>query len=356
MPDELWDGELTLQTDLQGLNDADSQSDSTDASNAPIIRQAFPDITPAKAADHRLWASVNCFALLPYTTMRWNQRTSAKAPCRTDEVQKLREWVQEHYLGHGVDMKQDNAAARLWWLTEMAERASPHSKHSADRLLSAMANDVEMYHQLLFRPYLVSSPRVVGTIYDVALSSGNDYLRRRPYPNRMLQNLNLKAAAVIPRFAIRRDPQGGGRGGQAPKRTEGHRINLKPPALRVLSLGGGVQSTVMCLMAEAGDFGDRPDFAIFADTHWEPQGVYHTLDWLREQVSFPIIVTDNGRSLKDDVTNGVNAQGKPWLTIPAYLANEDGSAAGINWRQCTKNYKLDPIRKKIAGNTRRKSS
>ena len=107
-----------------------------------------------------------------------------------------------------------------------------------------------------------------------------------------------------------------------------------------------MQSTVMCLMAEAGDFGDRPDFAIFADTHWEPQGVYHTLDWLREQVSFPIIVTDNGRSLKDDVTNGVNAQGKPWLTIPAYLANEDGSAAGINWRQCTKNYKLDPIRKK----------
>ncbi len=116
--------------------------------------------------------------------------------------------------------------------------------------------------------------------------------------------------------------------------------------MRILSLGGGVQSTVMCLMAEAGDFGHRPDFAIFADTHWEPQGVYRTLDWLREQVSFPIIVTDNGRSLKDDVTNGVNAQGKPWLTIPAYLANQDGSAAGINWRQCTKNYKLDPIRKK----------
>ena len=196
MPDELWDGELTLQTDLQALNDADSQSDLTDASNAPIIRQAFPDITPAKAADHRLWASVNCFALLPYTTMRWNQRTSAKAPCRTDEVQKLREWVQEHYLGHGVDMKQDNAGARLWWLTEMAERASAHSTHSADRLLPAMANDVEMYHQLLSRPYLFSNPRVVATIYDLALSSGNNYLLRRPYPNRMLQNLNLKAAAV----------------------------------------------------------------------------------------------------------------------------------------------------------------
>ena len=103
----------------------------------------------------------------------------------------------------------------------------------------------------------------------------------------------------------------------------------------------------MCLMAEAGKFGIRPDYAIFADTHWEPTGVYDTLAWLREQVSFPIIVTDNGRSLRDDVRNGVNAQGKPWLSIPAYLAEVNGNSAGINWRQCTKNYKLDPIRKKV---------
>ena len=104
----------------------------------------------------------------------------------------------------------------------------------------------------------------------------------------------------------------------------------------------------MCLMADAGVFGEPPDYAVFADTRWEPESVYRTLNWLQTKVQrFPIIVTDNGRSLKDDVTNGVNAQGKPWLTIPAYLANQDGSPAGINWRQCTKNYKLDPIRKKV---------
>ncbi len=102
----------------------------------------------------------------------------------------------------------------------------------------------------------------------------------------------------------------------------------------------------MCLMAEAGRFKERPDYAIFADTHWEPAGVYQTISWLKERVSFPIIVTDNGRSLKEDVTNGLNAQGQPWLTIPAYLTEKDGTSAGINWRQCTKNYKLDPIIKK----------
>lgn len=103
----------------------------------------------------------------------------------------------------------------------------------------------------------------------------------------------------------------------------------------------------MCLMAESGKFGVLPDYAIFANTHWEPSSVYDTLEWLREQVSFPIIITDNGRSLRDDVLNGVNARGKPWLTIPAYLADYDGGSAGISWRQCTKDYKLDPIRKKV---------
>ena len=194
--DALYDGEIVLQADLSQLNQAELQNDTTDAANAPLVRAALPAITPAKAADHRIWASVNCFALLPYTAKRWDQSTSPKAPCRTSEEKKLREWVQEHYLGHGVDMKRWNAAARLWWLTEMANRVAVHSKHSSDRLLSAMANDVEMYHQLLARPYLSSNPRLVALIYDLALASGNDYLFKRPYPNRMLQNLNIKAAAA----------------------------------------------------------------------------------------------------------------------------------------------------------------
>lgn len=108
-----------------------------------------------------------------------------------------------------------------------------------------------------------------------------------------------------------------------------------------------MQSTVMCLLAERGAFGSKPDYAVFADTHWEPNSVYDNLEWLKGEVSFPIIVTDNGRSLRDDVRNGLNAQGQPWMTLPVFLSDRDGKDAGINWRQCTKNYKLDPIRKKV---------
>ena len=120
-----------------------------------------------------------------------------------------------------------------------------------------------------------------------------------------------------------------------------------PPALRVLSLGGGVQSTVMALMADQGAFGAKPDCAIFADTRWEPESVYRNLKWLRRKVSFTIFTAHNGRNLKEDVQNGVNCRGRPWLTIPAYLSEKDSTPAGVNWRQCTSDYKIAPIQQKI---------
>ena len=69
-PELLYDGEIILNADINPLNDADIQDDTTDAKNAPVIRPALPEITSARAADHRLWASVNCFALLPYAAKR----------------------------------------------------------------------------------------------------------------------------------------------------------------------------------------------------------------------------------------------------------------------------------------------
>ncbi|MEO3434477.1 hypothetical protein [Inquilinus sp. CAU 1745] len=41
--------------------------------------------------------------------------------------------------------------------------------------------------------------------------------------------------------------------------------------LRVLSLGAGVQSTTLALMAAHGEIEPMPDCGIFADTGWEPQ-------------------------------------------------------------------------------------
>lgn len=50
--------------------------------------------------------------------------------------------------------------------------------------------------------------------------------------------------------------------------------------MRIISLGAGVQSTTMALMAAHGAITPMPDCAIFADTGWEPIAVYDHLRWL----------------------------------------------------------------------------
>ncbi len=115
----------------------------------------------------------------------------------------------------------------------------------------------------------------------------------------------------------------------------------------MLSLGGGTQSTVLALLANDGCFGRKPDVAIFADTGWEPPAVYKNVEWLESELSFNVVSVSANRSLKEDVEAGVNARGRPWLSIPAFLSDPDGTPAGMNWRQCTTDYKINPIRSEV---------
>ena len=128
------------------------------------------------------------------------------------------------------------------------------------------------------------------------------------------------------------------------------------PTLTVLSLGGGVQSSVMALMAgeslpptgSGGAFDSIPDCAIFADTHWEPPSVYEHIEWLAGHLPFPLYVVDNGRSLREDVKALTNhSDSRNYVDIPVYLKGREGESDGIGRRQCTDNYKIRPIRRRI---------
>lgn len=118
-------------------------------------------------------------------------------------------------------------------------------------------------------------------------------------------------------------------------------------AMKVLSLGGGTQSTVLALMAASGYLSDMPDIAIFADTGWEPKKVYDNIEWLKSILPFPVVTVSSGTSIRDDISKGVNARGTPWLSIPVYMSKKNGEQAGMNWRQCTTDYKITPILKKV---------
>jgi hypothetical protein len=56
----------------------------------------------------------------------------------------------------------------------------------------------------------------------------------------------------------------------------------------IISLGAGVQSSTMALMAAHGEITPMPDYAIFADTGWESSEVYRWLDWIETKLPFSV--------------------------------------------------------------------
>lgn len=113
--------------------------------------------------------------------------------------------------------------------------------------------------------------------------------------------------------------------------------------LTILSLGAGVQSTAMALMAARGEITPMPDYAIFADTA-EPHHVYSHLEWLEDQLPFPIITVQHQNIWKDVLASA--REGKRVANPPFYTKGENGEK-GILSRTCTLEYKIKPIQRKI---------
>lgn len=114
--------------------------------------------------------------------------------------------------------------------------------------------------------------------------------------------------------------------------------------LDVLSLGAGVQSTALLMLAAEGRL-PQLDAAVFADTGWEPQPVYDHLERIRVEVAdpagIPIIVRSVG-SIHDDA---LNPQAR-FATMPFFVKNADGTQ-GMVRRQCTAEYKVRPIKEAV---------
>jgi hypothetical protein len=173
------------------------------------------------------------------------------------------------------------------------------------------------------------------------------------------------------------------------------------PALRILSLGAGVQSSALLILAARGDL-PKLDAAIFSDTGWEPAAVYEHLNRLEEEVAkpagIPIYRVSSGNIRADaldpearfatmpmfikspcDTCAGTgNASGPgrwaeeaadpddvilviegvleeyetvnvwhPPYDKPCTTCNGDGFTQGIQRRQCTSEYKLKPIKRQV---------
>ncbi|MFD4476406.1 hypothetical protein ACFWPU_09880 [Streptomyces sp. NPDC058471] len=89
----------------------------------------------------------------------------------------------------------------------------------------------------------------------------------------------------------------------------------------------------------------KVDYAIFADTGWEPQSVYRHLDRLERDIAepagIPVLRVSSGNIRKDALDPHHR-----FASMPLYILNQDGKP-GMTRRQCTGEYKIKPLKKKV---------
>lgn len=132
-----------------------------------------------------------------------------------------------------------------------------------------------------------------------------------------------------------------------------------PAPMTFLSLGGGVQSSVMLMMAIQGEL-PRPDHVLFADTGWDGERTMGHVAWCEAQclkAGLPFHRVTNG-NIRDDMMVARTADSGEFVkaharvgrvgrfaTMPLFV--DTGAAIeGRIRRQCTAEYKLTPLRAK----------
>lgn len=123
--------------------------------------------------------------------------------------------------------------------------------------------------------------------------------------------------------------------------------------IHIISLGAGVQSSTMALMAARGLITPMPKAAIFADTQDEPAAVYDWLAWLEKQLPFPVHRGTIGRL--SDLATRVRTSKKTGMTyvkpnLPVFMDREEKK--GMMPRHCTFDAKIAVLRrmtKRLAG-------
>ncbi|MCY0942322.1 hypothetical protein [Streptomyces antarcticus] len=105
-----------------------------------------------------------------------------------------------------------------------------------------------------------------------------------------------------------------------------------------------MQSSALLALSAEGIL-PKVDYAIFADTGWEPAAVYSHLDRLEREIAepagIPVLRVSSG-NIRNDALN----PSKRFASMPLYILNKEGKP-GMTRRQCTGEYKIKPIKQKV---------
>ena len=129
--------------------------------------------------------------------------------------------------------------------------------------------------------------------------------------------------------------------------------------LRVLSLGAGVESTTVALMAAHGCLTTGLDAAVFADTGAEMAHTYQTLEWLIPELEehgvavhlvtagdWPTLTEENVGIWADtlEIARGDATRGDHQ---PFFTEGKGGRSYSMTTRKCTRHYKIRPVSRKV---------
>lgn len=294
-------------------------------------------MTPSAATDGLMWTWMTHFWFHEYCLGRW--RWPSKN--RTNHIAY-------HWFIHNEasSLRQNNTASRTWWVAHTAVKAARDSggAFTEQEALEHFATNPRHYHNMMDSNFS-RNPIVTAEILRALMNEakgvsgiGSDQIWKR---------LNLDGGILLldamPREEIRERIRRHVEEVMSIPKFVNDRTRLRNRVpFRVLSLGAGVQSSCLALMAERGDYGiPKPDLAIFADTGWEPPSVYEHLAWLKAQLTYEVVTVSNG-NIKENVLAGIMPDGSQFLGMPAFVVQPDGSK-GILHRQCTTHYKTNPI-------------
>ena len=120
------------------------------------------------------------------------------------------------------------------------------------------------------------------------------------------------------------------------------------PELTYLSLGWGVQSWTIAAMVALGDL-PPIDLAIHSDTGHEAAGTYAHAEkwtpWLTEHgIQVVTVKPENNDVIREDW--GIES-GTPSIQIPAFTLAQPDATLGQIHRQCTREWKITPIRRHL---------
>lgn len=125
--------------------------------------------------------------------------------------------------------------------------------------------------------------------------------------------------------------------------------------LRVLSNGGGIQSTTLIMMMCTGDL-PWVDHIINADPGDESDATYRHLEWLDAQIRLysngrvETHTVSRGGRLSDRIRNRASGRGvvnnDRFVSAPFFTSGGKGGRGGQGKRQCTREFKIEPLEKK----------